>query len=275
MLTALSVRLPERQTGIRGAAQRLRRDKIQIEVKKARGVTLKHITYISFSGQVRLDKTDKIIGSQRSRLLCSDKLIFPHHSGYKRFSSAAFSSRLCENAAISILRNLENSRNIKLGIVDARGGCQDFFLSVLKYCADVKTFCVNPEVYREALDSALCEMGAAAVVTREMSDMYDRDFIIIPEKPPAPLKLSTNALVLGTCRDSAAAPNYFFSYKIKVPNGFDEIKPPELDGEYFCSALYTLGSQYELGSIVPVLIEGEGKTRTIETLRAYLAKCMC
>ena len=91
MLTALSVRLPERQTGIRGAAQRLRRDKIQIEVKKARGVTLKHITYISFSGQVRLDKTDKIIGSQRSRLLCSDKLIFPHHSGYKRFSSAAFS----------------------------------------------------------------------------------------------------------------------------------------------------------------------------------------
>ena len=103
MLTALSVKMAERPAGIKGIAHKLKRDKIQINVLESRGVALKHVTYISYSGQVKLDKTDKIIGSQRSRLLCSDKLIFPHHSGYKRFSSPSFSARLCTNTALSIL----------------------------------------------------------------------------------------------------------------------------------------------------------------------------
>ena len=89
-----------------------------------------------------------------------------------------------------------------------------------------------------------------------------------------PMTFNGEPLVLGVEKEGVNSPNYFYSYKIKVPNGFAELKPEELDGEYFCSALYTLAAQYELGGIVPVRIEGEGKTRTVETLRAYLAKLL-
>ena len=272
MLTALSVKLSEHPTGIRGIAHRLKRDKIQIDVRQSRGVTLKHVTYISFSGQVRLDKTDKIIGSQRSRLLCSDKLIFPHHSGYKRFSSYGFASRLCTNAALAVLRGMENSDRLRVGIIDRHGKNAEFLLSVLKYCNDVTVITNNSPAYREVLDAALVDLGATAVVTQNSAELLTRDFVIIPGKTYEPVPLNSSTLVLGIAADDVQSPNYYYSYKIKMPNGFNELKPPELDGEYFCSALYTLAAQYELGSMVPVRIEGDGKTRTVETLRAYLAK---
>ena len=274
MLTALSVKMAERPAGIKGIVNKLKRDKIQINVLESRGVALKHVTYISYSGQVKLDKTDKIIGSQRSRLLCSDKLIFPHHSGYKRFSSPSFSARLCTNTALSILQGLENREALRLGIADRRGRHTDFMLSVLKLCADVTVLTSNLGAYRDALDTALTEMGATAALTQNQSDLSDCDFIIIPEKIYEPMTFNGEPLVLGVEKEGVNSPNYFYSYKIKVPNGFAELKPEELDGEYFCSALYTLAAQYELGGIVPVRIEGEGKTRTVETLRAYLAKLL-
>ncbi len=179
MLTALSVKMAERPAGIKGIVNKLKRDKIQINVIESRGVALKHVTYISYSGQVKLDKTDKIIGSQRSRLLCSDKLIFPHHSGYKRFSSPSFSARLCTNTALSILQGLENREALRLGIADRRGRHTDFMLSVLKLCADVTVLTSNLGAYRDALDTALTEMGATAAVTQNQSDLSDCDFIII------------------------------------------------------------------------------------------------
>lgn len=274
MLTALSVKLTEQPSGIRGIAHRLKRDKIQIDVLRSRGVTLKHVTYISFSGQVRLDKTDKIIGSQRSRLLCSDKLIFPHHSGYKRFLSQSFASRLCTNAALAVLQDMENSDRLRVGIMDRHGTNAEFLMCVLKYCGDVTVITNNSAAYRRVLDAALNDLGATAVVTQNAAELLTRDFVIIPEKIYEPVSINSTALVLGIGREDVNSPNYFYSYKIKMPNGFNEIKPPELDGEYFCSALYTLASQYELGSMVPVRIEGNGKTRTVETLRAYLAKLL-
>ena len=83
MITALSVSIPEHRKGIMGLADRLKKDKLEVEICKARGVQLKHITYTSFSGEIRLDKASRAIGAQRGQLLCSEKLVFPHKSGYK------------------------------------------------------------------------------------------------------------------------------------------------------------------------------------------------
>ncbi|HCA05178.1 MAG TPA: hypothetical protein DEO32_04695 [Ruminococcaceae bacterium] len=274
MLTALSVKLPERPSGIRAAARRLKRDKIQIDVRRARGVTLRHIIYISYSGQVRLDKTDRVIGSQRSKLLCSDKLVFPHHSGYRRFYSTSFKTRLCTNAALAIIKSLKNSERLRLGIADARGGCVEFFLSALKYCSDVTVYTNNTAAYREALDEALCEIGATAEVTQNPGTLASRDLIIIPEKNYGQILPDEKSLVLCIDKDDAKNPNSYFDYKINVPSGFDSIKPDDLDSVYFCSALYTLATQYELGSMVPREIAGGGKIRTIESLSSYLANLL-
>lgn len=270
MLTALSVRLPEQQTGIKQLARRLRRDKVQIDIKRARGVTLKHITYISYSGQVRLDKTDKIIGSQRSRLLCSDNLVFPHHSGYMRFDSRAFTSRLCSNAALAVLQRLKPSCSVRLGIVDSRGVHTELMRRALAFCADVTVITDNGQAYRAETERAMDELGAASFVTSNPADLKNCGLVLIPDKTYAQLCIGDNALVIASEPPEKPRENWFYRYKVKMPNGFSSLKPDELDGEYFCSALYTLGAQYELGSMVPVLVEADGKTCTIETLCALL-----
>ena len=55
MITALSVKIPERRRGVRGWAQRLRGDRVEVQTKEARGVTLRHVVYTSYSGELRLE----------------------------------------------------------------------------------------------------------------------------------------------------------------------------------------------------------------------------
>ena len=92
MITALSVRIPARERGLRAWAERLRGDRVEVQTRQARGVTLRHVIYTSYSGELRLEKTIDAVGAQRSRILCSERLIFPRQSGFRRFSSTAFSS---------------------------------------------------------------------------------------------------------------------------------------------------------------------------------------
>ena len=69
MITALSVKIPEKKKGLKKVADKLRRDRIEVEDKNARGVTLRHITYTSYSGELRLEKINFAVGVQRGRLL--------------------------------------------------------------------------------------------------------------------------------------------------------------------------------------------------------------
>ena len=59
MLTALTVKKHERRKGIKGLADRLRRDRAVVKIKRARGVYLKHITYISYGRKPRFEKLYK------------------------------------------------------------------------------------------------------------------------------------------------------------------------------------------------------------------------
>ena len=69
MITALKVKVPENDEGINKIINKLKRDKIESEIKRARGVSVRHITYTSYSGKIKLEKADKIIGEQKSQLL--------------------------------------------------------------------------------------------------------------------------------------------------------------------------------------------------------------
>ena len=57
-----------------------------------------------------------------------------------------------------------------------------------------------------------------------------------------------------------------------LPGGGARGRPEGLSEEYFCSALYTLGSQYELGSIVPDLCRNDTEAQTVKSLCSYLAR---
>ena len=274
MITALSVKAAEPPKGIAKLTRRFRRDKISVNIERVRGVTLKHITYLSYSGQLRLDKTDGAVGEQRSRLLCSENLVFPRHSGYKRFCSNEFQSRLCTNAALYAVGKLRD-KNVRVGLLDLPGRHAEFMLDLLEECADVLVVTNNPGVYSKALDIALEELGASAAVGKNPGDLISRDLIVSPEAvyQSVPVKDGSAVLAVSPPEDGQRG-RWYSHYRVKMPNGFDLIKPGELSGEYFCSALYTLGSQYELGSMLPVALENENTSTTLSGFIASLANSL-
>lgn len=271
MITAFSVKIPEKENGIKGLARRLRRDKVDVTVKRARGVNLRHVVYTSYSGQVRLERTDKAIGEQRSQLLCSEKLIFPNHSGYKRFYSASFSARMCTNFALMVLKECTYAHELRLGLFDPRAVATDFVLKALDYINCPLIITENHEPYELTRDRALHESGAAITITKNLSELEQCDLILAPTQLEVTLPLSRTAILLtvGEPRGEQYAECYYH-YSFRTPNGFDEIKPKELSTEYFCSALYTLGAQYELGSIVPLSCSGKAGSQTVKSLANLL-----
>lgn len=271
MITAFSVKLPPKATGLKKLADRLRRDKVEIEIRRARGVSLRHITYTSYSGEVHLDRTDSLVGTQRDRLLCSDKLVFPHSCGYRRFESAAFSARLCVNMALETLRECRNAAELRLGIYDPQGTAADFLLHALEFCVEPVVITQNADTYQLVRERALNELGAAVSLTKQTEELERCDLLVAPARIHEALPLKPSAIVLTTGEPTKPlSGEIYYSYSFRMPNGFSSLKPAELSEEYFCSALYTLGGQYALGSIVPLSCNGRSGAQTVKSLSNLL-----
>lgn len=273
MITALTVRVPERRKGIRGFFDRFRQDKADVQVKRARGVYLKHITYISYSGKIKTERINEIVGAQRNHLLCLPSLKFPENSGYKRFYLPEFSARLCTNMALYVLSRCVNPTRLKIGVYDPNACECDFLHSLMEYVSDVVVVTEEAEKYRAVVDEIMDEQGASAMVTKQTDELCNCNMIIAPYAITEKLPISNEALVLtGEAPKEQTSGLVYYKYYFKMPNGFDRIKPSELDEEYFCSALYTLGRQYQLGSIVPSLCRNYSSSQTVKSLCAYLER---
>lgn len=273
MLTAFMVEAEPERSGLGRLINKLRRDRIIVEQRCARGVCLRCVTYKSYNRKVRLDRLDAVIGNQRGRLLCNEKLNFPSACGYMRFYSTAFEARLCTNMAYEVIKGLDNAKQLKIGIYDPNATASDFLIYALSFCADVKVVTNEDGAYATQLSIALDELGASAVVTSKVDELADRDFIIAPNLIDEKLPIKESAILLTVAKPKIEqAGLVYYKYHIKMPNGFANIKPDEFDEVYFCSALYTLENQYELGSIVPVLCYNNSCSQTTSSLTAYLAR---
>ncbi len=271
LLTALSVKFPARRRGLLGRVERLRGDKVEVQLRRANGVTLRHIIYTGYSGEVKLEKADEAVGIRRDRLLCSERLSFPPHSGYRRFRSDAFSRRLCTNFALSALAQCGAAPRV--AIYDPDACCAELLPHVLELCGDVTvvTDCSTP--YFAAAGRALEEQGAAAVITRRRADLCGRDLIIAPKIIREALPAEHETVTLTTGRPlMPIGGRVLWRYRFQMPADFAAIKPEELSEEYFCSALYTLENRYELGSLVPLAAYGDALACDAKTLAKWLDK---
>ncbi len=173
--------------------------------------------------------------------------------------------------AIQILRNCKSSAKLRVGIYDTSAIACECLLSILEYCSDVVTVTKNARPYFYITDRALDELGATAVVTKNVNDLENCDFVIAPSEIIEPISLKHNAVMLTVTQPKARAlGRVYYKYSLKMPNGFQSIKPDDLSVEYFCSALYTLGSQYQLGSIVPLSCGNNLESQTVSSICSLL-----
>ena len=113
MITSLNVVFPEKCGKIRGFFNRLRGDKVCVEIffKRARGVSVKQLTYICRRQKVNLNKIRQ--GNRQSAhktfvLRRNDFSVMTAVTSV--FTSPLFSARLCTNMALYALSKFDTPR---------------------------------------------------------------------------------------------------------------------------------------------------------------------
>lgn len=270
MLTALTVTDRTEKLWFKKAINFIKGNKINIKVNQVRGVTLKHIEYINRTGRINWNDIDRRVGISRNHLLCSEYLQLPDNMGYKRFYSEDFAKRLCTNMAMYILSKLENPQRLKVCLYDREGESADSLAQFVRYAPEIRVITENPGVYSDLSEMVLEETGISPVICQSTDSLRDCDFLVAPCAVTLPLPLQNHCVTLTSCCPATAQNGVlYFRYHFKMPNKFEQIKPPDLSDFYFASALYTKARQHQLGSIVPVLCSNYSTGARIESLCAY------
>lgn len=272
MLTALTVTQKTENNRFKNIINHIKGNKIKVDIKQVRGVTLRHIEYINRTDKINWTEIDRIVGIQRNHLLCSEYLQLPANMGYKRFDSQEFNQRLCTNMALYVLSKIKNPENINVCFYDIDGKNADYLAHLLKYCPEAKVVTNNRETYSKVSEMILEETGICPVICDSTQCMEDCDFLIAPCIIDERLPLKNHSITLTShCPKTVQNGAVYFRYHFKMPNKFETIKPAELSDLYFASALYTKARQHQLGSIVPMICSNYSGGSRIESICSYFA----
>lgn len=272
MLTALSIENLTSGIWYKKIINKLRGDSITVDIRSARGVALRHITYLSRSGEINWERLSRVIGAQRNHLLCNEDVLPPADLGFRRFDNKTFKIQLASNLGVYVLSKLKNKMSdIAVAIYDLRGDCTRLLSELARYTGKLTVVTDNLDAYNSAAEAISEDTGAIAYVTDNRARLMDCALIIAPEQINELLPLSSNVIVLTSTAPTVCTPGLiYYEYHFRMPNMFDRIKPRDLTTEYFAGALYTKARQYELGSIVPTACSNYASSQTYRSICEHL-----
>ena len=245
MLTAL--RIEEHQGGL---LRFLRHNRIRVEHRYCDAAALKCVTYEHYRGKIGWSAIDRFVKAQRNRVLCSSGLELPAESGYKRFVSHELDRRMCENAALYLLREAD-CRGCKVVLIDRGGDSVGLCEYLTEYCDPLYVITEAAEIYAAQSEYLLNEKGAALRICRMSDCLKDADLIIAPDRLTERLSCSADALILTAEKpDAQQVCTAIYDYEIELPQKYRELCPDFLDEMYFASALYAIAQARELGGEV-------------------------
>lgn len=245
MLTALHIE--EHQNGF---VRLLRHNRIRVEHRYCDAAALKCVTYEHYRGKIGWTAIDRFVKAQRNRVLCPPELELPADCGYKRFVSRELDVRMCENAALYLLREAD-CRGCKVVLIDNTGDNVGICDYLTEYCDPLYVITDAADIYAAQSDYLLNEKGAALRICRTQDCLRDADLIIAPECLTQCLPCPRDALIL-TAEQPAVKQECtaVYEYEIDLPSKYRELCPAFLDEMYFASALYAAAQARELGTEV-------------------------
>ena len=242
MMTALQI---ERHDS--GFWRLLRHNRVRVEHRYCDSAAVRCVTYEQYRGKVSWTVIDRIVKAQRNRLLCSQTLALPRESGYKRFVSQELDRRMCENAALYLLREAD-CRGAKVVLIDDTGDSAGLCEYLADHCDPIYVVTEAKGIYAAQAEVLLNEKGAALRVCSGTDCLQDADLIIAPRQLTQTLPCSSSALILtgetpAAVQNTTAICEYYFD----LPAKYKELCPSFLDEMYFASALFALTGARELG----------------------------
>ena len=243
MMTALDIR---DYTG--GSLLRFfHHNRIRVEHLYCDSAAVKSVTYEHYRGNIGWAAIDRFVGSQRSSLLCSPDTELPEDCGYRRFESYELSRRMCENAALYLLR-ASSLTGVKVVLSDSVGDSLGLCEHLAEYAVPVYVVTQAADLYTEYAEYLLAEKGAALRVSKSCGCLSDADLIISPERIDFDMRCHPAAVILSGEKPSVHqnAP-VIYDYFFDLPKKYRELMPEYLSEMYFASALYSLTRASELG----------------------------
>ena len=253
-------------------------NKITAETKTVQGIELKHINCIHRHGKLNFEKIAKLCGEDAHRLLCKEDLTLPEDSGLFRFECDELKVRLSLNMAIELLKLCrKSSKPVKVAVFDPDGRIADGVGVMLKYTDSVTVVTRMTGLYSAEASRLMEESGAVLTVSKRMKSLNSAHLVVAPLKLRCQLPIMKEAVVLASAYPAASqkAAVYFKYYFSSLSDELLKYIPEGLDSEYFASALYTLCSRHELGSIVPQVTKGVSASHTLVSMAKYLMNIAC
>ena len=246
MITALNIEDHSRE-GLGALVNLFRRNRLRVEHLYCDSAAVKSLTYERYRGRIGWASIDRFVKSERGRVLCPKSLDLPRESGFVRFESSSLGRRMCENAAISLLRAV-NSRDIRVALVDRSGESSQLCESLIDFADPLYVVTEAADVYIAQAEYLLSKKGAALRVSRSRGCLSFADLIIAPGRIDDDPGCPSDAVILSGERPRAAQnATAVYEYFFELPKKYRDIKPPFLDDMYFASALYELAGAQELG----------------------------
>lgn len=236
--------------GARAVLNLLRRNRIRVEHLYCDSVALKSITYEQFRKGINWTSVDRFITGHRNRILCPEDTYLPSERGYRRFTSDELILRLCENAALYLLRNID-ADNIRVVLIDDSGEHAGLCAYLSDETDRLTVVTKTPRLYLSEADRLLRETGAVLTVSKSLTPMKTADLIIAPAPLTRDLHCAGDAVILSAFAPTVAqnAP-VIHDYTFDLPPKYASLKPDYLDELYFACAVYILAGAHELGSAV-------------------------
>lgn len=269
MLVALNIKNQIPKSFFEKLLNKARGDKIVTEINNVGGVALRDVTYIKRRDKINFEKLASALGESQN-ILCKESTVLPE--GFSRFENREFKSLLSINLGVFILSELKKAgEDVSVGFYDRDGLYSEHIRRLSRFNNNLTAVTDNLELYDEISDKIMNDSGAVISVTDNRLRLTDCRLVIAPEGVSEPLMTLGNTVVLSAKKPEVSLSGVcYYDYSLRVPDSFAELKPPRFSAEYFSGALYSLGRQYELGSVVPVSCSNSVFSQTPASLVKYL-----
>lgn len=237
-------------SGPRAVLNLFRHNRIRIEHLYCDSVALKSVVYERRRGRVNWSTVDRFISGGRRQLLCREGMALPSSRGYRRFESCELDLRLCENAALYLLNNID-APHLNVVLLDDNGDHTGMCTYLSDATDRVSIVTAKPRLYLTEADRLMEEKGAVINVTKSDTPLKTADLIIAPASLSRDVDCADDAVILSAFAPTVSqnAP-VIRGYWFDLPQKYRDVKPDYLEDMYFASAMYVLSGAHELGSYV-------------------------
>ncbi len=252
MLTVLNIEKNSSKNFMQKIKSLFRPYEISAAVKKQNKISVLYIKYRLNRGKINYKKIyDYAIGAPKT-VLCSGELEL-ENTPFRRFESIEYACVMMQNAVCDILKRADVSPDsLKIAYYDPMADHPLFAEKLSEFTSQLMVITNMPGFYEKESERLSDSIGVSLIVSDSPERLSDCDILISPERIETKLPLSEKTIVFTSARPSVSLKGtVLYEYFPEFPYKYQRLRPENIDGFYFLSALYTLCGVKELGKLIP------------------------